>query len=136
MSSIGKEHIGYYVFFGPKLVDVLVLPTRGPSNPVKIPLSTMISTDMIKIIAKTLGTDEINIGSISIPQYIILNGGLTSHTQWITLFEHLDDDEYDGQMGIHDDEEPRIKLHFSVSQNVPATSQRGSDAVSARSVVS
>ena len=84
------------MFFGPKLVDVLIPQQNGPSNTVKIPLSTMISTDMIKIIAKTLGTEEINIGSVSIPQYIILNGGLATNTQWITLFEHLDDDEYDG----------------------------------------
>jgi len=40
----------------------------------------MITTDTINIVAKTLGVDEVNIGSISIPQYIILNGGLGSHT--------------------------------------------------------
>lgn len=51
---------------------------------------------MVKIVAKTLGVDEQGVGSISIPQYIILNGGLASHNQWITLFEHEDDDEYDG----------------------------------------
>ena len=49
-----------------------------------------------------------NIGSVSIPQYIILNGGLNTFTQWITLFEHEEDDEYDGEMGINDDEEPRL----------------------------
>ncbi len=73
---------------GAKLLDVLILPQTGPTNPVKIPLSTQISTDMVKIVVKTLGVDEVNVGSISIPQYVIINGGLKSYTQWITLFEH------------------------------------------------
>jgi len=67
MSEISKDHLGFYIFLGPKLLDVLVLPKSGPTNPVKIPLSTFISTDMIKIVAKTLGVDEVNVGSISIP---------------------------------------------------------------------
>lgn len=96
MQHIDKEKLGFYVFLGPNLLDVLVLPKSGPTNPVKIPLSTLISTDMVKIVAKTLGVDEIIVGSISVPQYIILNGGLNSYNQWITLFEHTDDDEYDG----------------------------------------
>jgi hypothetical protein len=52
---------------GTKLLDVLVLPQTGLTNPVKIPLSTQISTDMVKIVVKTLGVDEVNVGSISIP---------------------------------------------------------------------
>ena len=94
--NVNKELLGFYIFLGPKLLDVLTLPKNGPTNPVKIPLSTLISTDKIIIVAKTLGVDEVNVGSISIPQYIIINGGLGQNTQWITLFEHRDDDEYDG----------------------------------------
>ena len=56
-----------------------------------------------------------NIGSVSIPQYIILNGGLNTFTQWITLFEHEEDDEYDGEMGINDDEEPRMQVKFTIA---------------------
>ena len=75
---------------------------------------------MVRIVAKTLGSDSTIIGSISIPQYIILNGGINTYQQWITLFEHEDDDEYDGQMGINDDEEPRILVSFSTKQQAPA----------------
>lgn len=28
--------------------------------------------------------------------------------QWVTLFEHEEDDEYDGEMGENDDEEPML----------------------------
>jgi len=96
MKAIKKEDLGFYIFLGKKLLDVLMLPSKGSSNPVKIPLSPLISEDKITIVTKSLGVNETNIGSISIPQYIILNGGLSTYTQWITLFEHQDDDEYDG----------------------------------------
>lgn len=38
------------------------------------------------------------------------------YRQWITLFEHLDDDEYDGDPGDNDDEEPRILVDFIVTK--------------------
>ena len=88
MKSIRKEDVGFYIFLGKKLLDVLMLPSKGASNPVKVPLSPVMSEDKITIITKSLGANETSIGSISIPQYIILNGGLASYTQWITLFEH------------------------------------------------
>lgn len=67
MRSIKKEDLGFYIFLGKKLLDVLMLPTKGASNPVKIPLSTLISEDKIKIVTKSLGANEKIVGSISIP---------------------------------------------------------------------
>lgn len=78
------------------------------------------STDTIRILVTNTDEEEVNVGSISIPQYIILSGGVGSHTQWITLFEHQDDDEYDGQMGLNDDEEPKVKVNFTIAaQHAP-----------------
>ena len=74
---------------------------------VKIPLSTQISEEKIVFVV-TAPNLTANIGSVSVPQYIVLNGGLNTFTQWITLFEHEEDDEYDGEMGVNDDEEPRL----------------------------
>ena len=68
-----------------------------------VPLSTEMSTDRITFICKGRDLPE-NIGSVSIPQFIVLNGGLNTYNQWITLFEHEEDDEYDGEMGVNDDE--------------------------------
>lgn len=45
-------------------------------------------------------------------------GGCASYTQWITLFEHRDDDEYDGQMGLQDEEDPRILINFLTAKDV------------------
>jgi hypothetical protein len=48
-----------------------------------------------------------------------LNGGVNTYDQWITLFEWQDDDEYDGMMGVDDDEEPMVLVRFKTSQDVP-----------------
>ena len=44
--------------------------------------------------------------------------GPSIHSQWITLFDHLDDDEYDGEMGDNDDEVPMIKCRFEIVKAV------------------
>ena len=42
-----------------------------------------------------------------------------TYTQWITLFEHEDDDEYDGEMGLDDDEDPRVRVRFVTEEQRP-----------------
>ena len=79
----------------------------------RVPLSTQISNEHITFICKGASLEE-NIGSVSIPQFIVLNGGLNTYEQWITLFEHEEDDEYDGEMGIDDDEKPMLKIRFEI----------------------
>ena len=32
------------------------------------------------------------------------------------MFEHEDDDEYDGEMGLDDDEDPRIRVTFATEE--------------------
>ena len=49
-----------------------------------------------------------------------MNGGLNTYTQWITLFEHEEDDEYDGEMGINDDETPMLQIRFEICQDEPS----------------
>jgi hypothetical protein len=52
---------------------------------------------------------------------IFFEAGESTHTQWITLFESLDDDEYDGSMGDQDDEQPRILCVFDIYKERPAS---------------
>lgn len=55
----------------------------------------------------------------------MLNGGLASYTQWVTLFEYDDDDEFDGSMGTNDlDEEPRILINFHITQQSASVSKQ------------
>jgi hypothetical protein len=45
-----------------------------------------------------------------------------TYQQWITLFDDQGDDEYDGQMGLQDDEDPRILVEFCVTPVTTTTS--------------
>ena len=40
----------------------------------------------------------------------------TPYVQWLTLFDDQQDDEYDGAMGLNDDEEPRIQIQFTITE--------------------
>lgn len=39
-----------------------------------------------------------------------------SYVQWITLFDHPDDDIYDGILTESDEEVPRVKIEFIVTE--------------------
>eukprot|EP00347_Sterkiella_histriomuscorum_P003031 403365858 len=112
-ADLDKSQLGFYINFGNKLLDVLVL-SQG-QNSVKVPLIGPESQQRITVIVKSLGRDEVKIGSISIPQEIFYMAGESKHRQWITLFDHLDDDEYDGEMGENDDEQPRVLFTFEIA---------------------
>ena len=45
---------------------------------------------------------------------MFLSSGESRYKQWITLFDHLDDDEYDGDFGDNDEETPRVQFLFTV----------------------
>jgi hypothetical protein len=59
----------------------------------------------IVFVIKDLMEGEPYVGSVSIPRSIVLEGELNeTYKMWITLFDDPNDDEYDGAMGINDDE--------------------------------
>lgn len=70
--------------------------------------------------AKSLGEDEHRHGSVSFQLEHYFGVGSTEsvpgqrYKQWVTLFDHPDDDVYDGILGEDDDEVPRVLLEFVV----------------------
>ena len=73
------------------------------------------SQDKLVIIVQT--TDKsLKIGSISIPQDLFFACGPSRHLQWLTLFDHLEDDEYDGDLTEEDEEMPRIQVMFQINK--------------------
>ena len=108
---VERSQLAFYVSFGGKLLDVLVL--SAGQNAVKVPLTG--GLEKLSVIVKSLGRDEVKVGSVSVPQATLLGAGEGRHKQWITLFDHLDDDEFDGEMGENDDEAPRVRLSLAVS---------------------
>jgi hypothetical protein len=64
-ADLDKSQLGFYVSIGNKLLDVLVLSSG--QNSVKVPLTGPDSKDKVVVVVKSLGRDELKIGSVSIP---------------------------------------------------------------------
>lgn len=73
------------------------------------------SDPSLVLLVKDIQKDDPYVGSVSIFRSILLEGQIgKKYTMWITLFDDQGDDEYDGQMGINDDEQPRILVELTV----------------------
>jgi len=77
------------------------------------------SDPSLVFLVKDIQKDEPYVGSVSIFRSIVHEGEPgKKYPMWITLFDDQGDDEYDGQMGVNDDEEPRILVEMTlVDQN-------------------
>jgi hypothetical protein len=109
-SPVEVSQLGYYVSLGGKLQDVLVISNkRGEAqSQVRVPLNPE-SPDKLVVVVKTVGGGQaIKVGSISFIPDIFFSLGQGRFTQWVTLFDHLDDDEYDGDFTETDEELPRV----------------------------
>jgi hypothetical protein len=42
----------------------------------------------------------------------------------VTLFDHIDDDEFDGDLGENDSELPRIKVHYQIKSMKPKSREQ------------
>eukprot|EP00347_Sterkiella_histriomuscorum_P007897 403347143 len=81
----------------------------------KVRISLFDTRKKLQIILKKIGSDDKNrFGSISISLKKLTQGVGNSYMHWITLFDDLDDDIYDGQLGEDDYEQPRILLEYTV----------------------
>lgn len=108
------------MYLGTKLLACLPISADSDKS-VRVPLSNKISENRISVCVKSNDIEPVDdlevdeegsIGSVSFPQQVIAAGGLNTYLMWVTLFEHRDDDEYDGQMGLQDNEEPRVQIQF------------------------
>ena len=72
-----------------------------------------------------MGDDEAIIGciSFSVPNYF-QNGLEGKWQQWITLFDDVNDDEYDGVLGEDDEEDPKILVEFRVDEESQPTPKK------------
>jgi hypothetical protein len=76
------------------------------------------ATNVIRLIARDHGlkTDDgefAQVGCVSLNIEYFKNHNVGStFTQWLTLFDETNDDEYDGDLGEDDEELPMIKAKF------------------------
>ena len=74
-------------------------------------------------IVKDIQNDDPYVGSISITRSTLIEGEVGKPYQmWFTLFDSQSDDEYDGAMGLTDDEDPRILMELTVLEKVKEVS--------------
>ena len=91
------------------------------SDTLILPLEDNVTPDQPEVvfIVKDIQNDEPYIGSISITRQTIMEGELNkSYSMWFTLFDSQSDDEYDGAMGLTDDEDPRILMELTLEQKM------------------
>lgn len=63
---------------------------------------------------KRLGDENDKFGSVSIPLKKFYSGAGRTYMHWVTLFDSLDDDDFDGQLGEDDYELPRVLIEYSI----------------------
>ena len=114
LDSYGRVEIGAYVSSGSQFIDVIVLSDR--ESAVQIPMAKV--KENVQMILKFMDKTEKKIGSVSIPakMFLELNIG-EQFGHWVTLFDYLEDDEYDGDLGVDDEEAPRIFISYYLDPN-------------------
>ena len=113
------------VFFGLDKQVFQSIPFNSKNKETLLPLSG--GSERVVIELKTLDRDHDLIGTIGIPQDIIFAGGEQLYEQWITLFDHPDDNEYDGEMGLNDEECPRLLIQFKLVSELQKKPREGKD---------
>jgi hypothetical protein len=67
--------------------------------------------------------DNEMLGTISFNRDTDFSGTEMEQMQWITLFDEVDDDVYDGDIGVDDNEGPKVKVAFKIVDMQTPTAQ-------------
>ena len=138
VQHLPKSRIGCFVQVNDKFVDAIMIK-EGAATPKPDSITVTLDESQngkepkVVFIVKDIQEDEPYVGSVSVPRTILLEGKLdTTYTQWITLFDDQGDDEYDGAMGLNDDEEPRILFEMTMTHNNTPRKDRKARAAEAQ----
>ena len=111
-----KEEVGFYTYRNMKFVDCADLESP---HTVMVPLRAAKPEEVVRIIVQNLEDEEF-FGSISVPlkKYFLNENIIKNHeyTQWMTLFDDPEDDEYDGDFEEDDPDHPKILVTFSITE--------------------
>ena len=137
--QLPTARIGCFVQYGGQFLDVLMIQegahTIKPDN-MTLDLNDLPGSPDPKVvfIIKDIQDDEPYVGSVSIARSILLEGVPgTKHVMWVTLFDDQGDDEYDGALGLNDDEDPRVQFEFTVIE-VPEPKPEPKEQVPKKSI--
>lgn len=72
-------------------------------------------TKTFQIVVRRIGTEKERYGSISFALKRFQENTAQSFTHWVTLYDSLDDDLFEGQCGLDDDfDYPRVLLEYTI----------------------
>lgn len=107
--SIDKANIGCYITYNNEDLDCIIVDDTDHRLVLDLPTRDAV----IRVTAKGLGNNA-RIGSVSFKASTFIDyAKKATDERWITLFDHEDDDEYDGHLDEDDPEAPRIKVSFT-----------------------
>ena len=68
----------------------------------------------VRLIVKHYQSENPYLGSISLRRSMFCDKKGSTYSQWITLFDEQSDDEYDGILGVNDQEDTKILVQLSI----------------------
>ena len=116
--SVDKKQLGTYIYYNDQELDHIVADETDHRIVLELP-----SEDAIIRMTLMKLSDQTRIGSISFKASTLNdNSGDEIKEVWVTLFDHEDDDEYDGDLTEDDLEVPRIKVSL-INGDLPEPSE-------------
>lgn len=136
-TSFKQQTCVFYVYLNNILKGTTKYSDAQSSVSITLPPNVLADqTNVIRIIARDHGItlpngDFAQVGTISLNIDYVKNvqeqNFGNTFTQWITLFDDPEDDEYDGDLGEDDEELPMIKTNMVIGNaTAPASSKQAS----------
>ena len=120
VDKLPRERLACFVKYDNQQSKLLKL--RGDQYTIFSDEMTLTLTDsktsndpLLTFMVKDINAEEPYVGSVSIKRSILAEGLLNKmYSMWITLYDSQDDDEYDGEMGMNDDEKSMIQMELTI----------------------
>jgi FtsZ-binding cell division protein ZapB len=111
--SLDKSKLACYASLGNKVLDVLIIANLEQQLSVPINDKSADLKLVIKLLSNSKQRPADYLGSVSLPTKLINTVKPNKKvTRWITLFDTIEDDDYDGDFTEDDFEEPMILVEF------------------------
>ncbi|CAI2383347.1 unnamed protein product [Moneuplotes crassus] len=109
--NTNRPNIIAYISIDNQLIDAVW------RNRIEIPISPI--NQILQIVLRENNEEQRKLGSLSIrvEQFLELQAKKT-YSHWVTLFDYIEDDEYDGDLGIDDDEKPRAYIRYGLENAI------------------
>lgn len=107
--TLEKGQIGCFISSNGQDIDCIIVDDTDH----RLVLDLSDATAIIRVTVKAL-SDDTQLGSVSFePSNFINNADKSTKEVWVTLFDHIDDDLYDGNFSEDDPDLPRIRVSFT-----------------------